>query len=39
LVTAELKGKRVKLADGKITAIDGPFTESKKLIASDAGSR
>ena len=27
------KGKRVKLADGKVTVIDGPFTESKELVA------
>jgi len=31
-----VKGKRVKLADGKFTVIDGPFTESKELIASYA---
>lgn len=30
------KGKRVRLSDGKITVIDGPFTESKELIASYA---
>ncbi len=30
------KGKRVKLADGKVTVVDGPFTESKELIASYA---
>lgn len=30
------KGKRVKLADGKMTIIDGPFTESKELVASYA---
>jgi hypothetical protein len=30
------KGKRVRLADGRITVIDGPFTESKELIASYA---
>ena len=30
------KGKRVRLADGKLTVIDGPFTESKELIASYA---
>lgn len=30
------KGKRVRLADGKFTVIDGPFTESKELIASYA---
>jgi len=27
------KGKRVKFAGGKITVIDGPFTETKELIA------
>jgi hypothetical protein len=30
------KGKRIKLADGKVTVIDGPFTESKELVASYA---
>lgn len=30
------KGKRVRLAGGKVTVIDGPFTESKELIASYA---
>ena len=30
------KGKRVGLANGKVTVIDGPFTESKELIASYA---
>jgi hypothetical protein len=30
------RGKRVRLADGKITVIDGPFTESKELVASYA---
>ena len=30
------KGKRVRLADGKVTVVDGPFTESKELIASYA---
>lgn len=30
------KGKRVKLAGGKFTVMDGPFTESKELIASYA---
>jgi hypothetical protein len=30
------RGKRVGLADGKFTVIDGPFTESKELIASYA---
>jgi hypothetical protein len=27
------KGARIKFADGKTTVIDGPFTESKELIA------
>jgi len=30
------KGKRVRLAKGKMTVIDGPITESKELIASYA---
>jgi hypothetical protein len=30
------KGKRVRLKDGKVTVTDGPFTESKELIASYA---
>ncbi len=30
------KGKRVRLANGKTTVIDGPFTESKELVASYA---
>jgi hypothetical protein len=30
------KGKRVKLANGTFTVIDGPFTESKELVASYA---
>ncbi|MBO0765750.1 MAG: YciI family protein [Hyphomicrobiaceae bacterium] len=30
------KGKRVRLQDGKVTVIDGPFTESKELVASYA---
>jgi hypothetical protein len=30
------KGARVKLADGKFTVRDGPFTESKELVASYA---
>jgi len=30
------KGKRVRLSNGKITVTDGPFTESKELIASYA---
>jgi hypothetical protein len=29
-------GKRVRLQDGKITVTDGPFTESKELVASYA---
>ncbi len=27
------KGKRVKFSGGKTTVVDGPFTESKELIA------
>ncbi len=30
------KGKRVRVASGKTTVIDGPFTESKELVASYA---
>jgi hypothetical protein len=30
------KGARVKIADGKVTVTDGPFTESKELVASYA---
>lgn len=30
------KGKRIKLSDGKVTVTDGPFTESKELVASYA---
>jgi hypothetical protein len=30
------KGKRVKVENGKTTVIDGPFTESKELVASYA---
>jgi hypothetical protein len=30
------RGKRVKLANGKVTVTDGPFTESKELISSYA---
>jgi hypothetical protein len=30
---ASSKGARVKFADGKTTVIDGPFAESKELIA------
>jgi hypothetical protein len=29
-------GKRVRLTNGKVTVIDGPFTESKELVASYA---
>ena len=29
-------GKRVRLRDGKVTVTDGPFTESKELVASYA---
>ena len=30
------KGARVKLAKGKVTVTDGPFTETKELIAGFA---
>jgi hypothetical protein len=30
------KGKRVRLSGGKVTLTDGPFTESKELVASYA---
>jgi hypothetical protein len=30
------KGARVKLSDGKISVTDGPFTESKEIVASYA---
>jgi len=30
------EGKRVRLSEGKVTVIDGPFTESKELVASYA---
>jgi len=30
------EGKRVKYENGKVTVIDGPFTESKELVASYA---
>jgi hypothetical protein len=30
------RAKRVRLADGKVAVIDGPFTESKELVASYA---
>jgi hypothetical protein len=30
------KGKRVRVSGGKVTVTDGPFTESKELVASYA---
>ncbi len=30
------EGKRVRLSGGKVSVIDGPFTESKELVASYA---
>lgn len=30
------KGARVRLSEGKVTVTDGPFTESKELVASYA---
>jgi hypothetical protein len=35
-LTPTSAGKRVKLANGNVTVTDGPFTESKELIASYA---
>ena len=35
-LTPTSRGKRVKLSDGKVTVVDGPFTESKELVASYA---
>ena len=29
-------GKRIRVAGGRVTVIDGPFTESKELVASYA---
>jgi hypothetical protein len=31
-----IEGKRVSLEGGKVTVTDGPFTESKELVASYA---
>jgi hypothetical protein len=33
-LTPSSQGKRIKYANGKATVIDGPFTESKELVAS-----
>ena len=30
------KGKKVRLAGGKITVIDGPFTETKEIVGGYA---
>jgi len=35
-LTPSSQGKRIKYANGKATVIDGPFTESKELVASYA---
>jgi hypothetical protein len=35
-LTPSSRGKRVKYSNGKATVIDGPFTESKELVASYA---
>ena len=35
-LTPSSQGKRVKYAHGKATVVDGPFTESKELVASYA---
>lgn len=35
-LTPSSKGKRVRLTEGKVTVTDGPFAETKELIASYA---
>jgi hypothetical protein len=30
------KGSRIRLSEGKVTVTDGPFTETKELVASYA---
>jgi hypothetical protein len=35
-LTPTSAGKRIKLENGKLTVTDGPFTESKELVASYA---
>lgn len=35
-LTPTAKGKRIRYANGKATVTDGPFTESKELVASYA---
>jgi hypothetical protein len=35
-LTPSSQGKRIKYANGKATVTDGPFTESKELVASYA---
>jgi hypothetical protein len=35
-LTPSSQGKRISYADGKVTVTDGPFTESKELVASYA---
>lgn len=35
-LTPTSQGKRVRLAGGKVTVIDGPFTESKELVSAYA---
>ena len=35
-LTPSSQGKRVRLACGKVTVTDGPFTETKELVASYA---
>jgi hypothetical protein len=32
-LTATAKGARVKFGGGKVTVIDGPFTEAKEIVA------
>jgi hypothetical protein len=35
-LTPTYQGKRVRLADGKVTVIDGPFAGSKELVSAYA---
>jgi hypothetical protein len=35
-LTPSAAGKRARLENGTVTVVDGPFTESKELVASDA---
>jgi hypothetical protein len=35
-LTPSSKGKRVRVSEGKVNVIDGPFAETKEVIASYA---